>query len=166
MRRVFWVHQPLLVSGTPRWSCPRTGSIGSSIWVLNGRKLYPKSMHRTPNFLVDRHLVVHRKLVLTLGFSTSVPYFSSLARIPIKMLSRIFIRRMATGNQGVVPTNARYQHIQEMQNHMLRDDGLLVWQKNGTKDKLLYFTTVGMCVFGFIPMLSVVGGMSFPKKAD
>ncbi|KAL8611119.1 hypothetical protein ACOMHN_064409 [Nucella lapillus] len=87
-----------------------------------------------------------------------------------KMLSRIFARRFSAAasgqSAGIVPSNARYKKIQELQNVFCRDDGLMVWQKMGTKDKMMYYTTLLITVGGFIPSVGTILMMSFPKKVE
>lgn len=84
------------------------------------------------------------------------------------MASRSFVRgvtMLARGEAGIVPNTARYRKIQELQNTFSCDDGRLVWQKLG-RDKVLYLFTMGVMVCGFVPSLSTLWKMSFPKKAE
>ena len=88
----------------------------------------------------------------------------------------MFVRRLATGCQpvaqpvckpmGIVPNNARYKKIQELQNAFCREDCLLVWQKMGTRDKMMYYFTMTFMTLGFIPSIGVILKMSFPKKEE
>ncbi|XP_076463712.1 cytochrome c oxidase subunit 7A2, mitochondrial-like [Babylonia areolata] len=84
------------------------------------------------------------------------------------MLSRICARRFSAAasgqSSGIVPSTPRYKRIQDLQNAFCRDDGLLVWQKMGTKDKGMYYVTMLATVFGFVPALGTILKMSFPKK--
>ncbi|KAL8608650.1 hypothetical protein ACOMHN_002879 [Nucella lapillus] len=83
------------------------------------------------------------------------------------MSGRMILRRMSTvltkgQPAGIVPNTPRYKKIQELQNLFSRDDGLMVWQKLG-RDKMMYYTTIGLMVCGFVPSLGTIWKMSFPK---
>lgn len=47
-----------------------------------------------------------------------------------------------------------------------REDCLLVWQKMGTRDKMMYYFTMTFMTLGFIPSIGVILKMSFPKKEE
>ena len=47
-----------------------------------------------------------------------------------------------------------------------REDCLLVWQKMGTRDKMMYYFTMTFMTLGFIPAIGVILKMSFPKKEE
>ncbi len=47
-----------------------------------------------------------------------------------------------------------------------RDDGLLVWQKRGFRDNAMFQFTMGLMVFGFIPLTALIYSMAFPEKKD
>ncbi|KAK7490167.1 hypothetical protein BaRGS_00018512 [Batillaria attramentaria] len=81
----------------------------------------------------------------------------------------MLVRRMATaaaGKQpvGVVPSNPRYQKIQQLQNLFCRDDGMLVWQKMGSKDRFGYYFTMLVMIGGFVPAVDVIYRLSFPPS--
>lgn len=65
--------------------------------------------------------------------------------------------------KGIVPANARYQKIQEMQSLFLKQDGLLVWQKLGSRDRLGYYVTLGIMFTGLVFSLGGILRMSFPE---
>ncbi|XP_064622865.1 uncharacterized protein LOC135485064 [Lineus longissimus] len=67
---------------------------------------------------------------------------------------------------GYVPNAEGYKKFQQLQTEMTRDDGLLVWQKRGLRDKLPYATSLGLCIFGMGLAVYNLIQMSFPKKAD
>ncbi|KAK7103919.1 cytochrome c oxidase subunit 7A2-like, mitochondrial [Littorina saxatilis] len=63
---------------------------------------------------------------------------------------------------GVVPNNARYQKIMQMQNFFLKEDGRLVWQKFG-HDRALFYTTVALCFVGSALLGAQLLKMAFPR---
>ncbi|XP_076443068.1 cytochrome c oxidase subunit 7A2-like, mitochondrial [Babylonia areolata] len=71
-----------------------------------------------------------------------------------------------SGKQGVVPSNRRYKKLMEMQNFFLKDDGKLVWQKLGGRDRLGYYSTIGLVMVGTVLSVGVLFRMSFPRKSE
>ncbi|XP_046359186.1 uncharacterized protein LOC124137078 [Haliotis rufescens] len=83
---------------------------------------------------------------------------------------RVFARGLTTSAarcRGTTPGSSQYQKVQEFQNMMCRDDGLLVWQKRGFRDTFGYQVTMGMTLIGLIPTgYLLFYKMSFPTKKD
>lgn len=67
---------------------------------------------------------------------------------------------------GVVPANPRYQRIMQIQNAFLKDDGRLVWQKLGGRDRAGYFVTLGLTLVGSVLTFSLLYKMSFPQQNE
>jgi len=67
---------------------------------------------------------------------------------------------------GYVPNAAGYRKMQELQTEMTRDDGLLVWQKRGLRDRMPYFLSLVLCVAGMGLAVANLWDMSFPKKKE
>lgn len=72
-----------------------------------------------------------------------------------------------TGPQlGKVPLHPRYQSVMALQELFLKNDGMLVWQKRGMRDRLPYAASVAICVIGSIFAFHSLYEMAFPQKSD
>ncbi|KAK6183721.1 hypothetical protein SNE40_011146 [Patella caerulea] len=65
---------------------------------------------------------------------------------------------------GVYPAAEGYKHIQQLQNVFTKEDGLLVWQKRGATDTVMYNISMGIMLLGCIPAALVIYKLSFPQK--
>ncbi|CAI9724014.1 c oxidase subunit 7A-related, mitochondrial [Octopus vulgaris] len=67
-------------------------------------------------------------------------------------------------NSGVVPNTNIYKKVQDLQTQFLRDDGLLVWQKRGTRDRFMYYFSLALMASGGLLSAHILYRMSFGIK--
>merc|ERR1712142_1420067 len=90
----------------------------------------------------------------------------------VQSLQRVFVRGMSlkvapgTATRGSTPNHEAYRKMQDLQNHFLRDDGLLVWQKRGARDRVPYLLSIMACIAGGASALHNLIVMSFPPKIE
>lgn len=90
----------------------------------------------------------------------------------VQGLQRVFSRNLSLrtppggANHGSVPNTDAYKRVQDLQEHFLRDDGLLVWQKRGARDRIPYLASLFICVAGGAACAHSLTTLIFPKKSD
>ncbi|XP_014787575.1 cytochrome c oxidase subunit 7A-related protein, mitochondrial [Octopus bimaculoides] len=67
---------------------------------------------------------------------------------------------------GLVPKTSTYKGVMELQKLFLKEDGLLVWQKRGIRDRSMYIFSVGLCIAGLALCGKTLFTMSFPRKSE
>uniref|UniRef100_A0A0L8GG69 Uncharacterized protein n=1 Tax=Octopus bimaculoides TaxID=37653 RepID=A0A0L8GG69_OCTBM len=65
---------------------------------------------------------------------------------------------------GVYPNTGIYKKVQDLQTLFLRDDGLLVWQKRGTRDRFMYYFSMALMASGGLLSANILYRMSFGLK--
>ncbi|XP_062546139.1 cytochrome c oxidase subunit 7A, mitochondrial [Armigeres subalbatus] len=59
-----------------------------------------------------------------------------------------------------------YKQLKHVQAKFQKPDGKPVFLKGGPVDKVLYYTTMGLCLVGIAGMGKVIFELSFPKKEE
>ncbi|GAB1608646.1 cytochrome c oxidase subunit 7A-related protein, mitochondrial-like [Argonauta hians] len=67
---------------------------------------------------------------------------------------------------GLVPKTPTYKSVMDLQKHFLKNDGLLVWQKLGMRDRSMYLMSMGLVVTGLLLLGNTLVTMSFPRKSE
>ncbi|CAD5119892.1 DgyrCDS8473 [Dimorphilus gyrociliatus] len=103
----------------------------------------------------------------TVAQSEQLIFQTKTVKFPVEHIPKVHqVNGPATGKLGVVPDHPGYKKVMELQQRMSKSDGLLVWQKLGSKDKLSYLAIIGGCALGVAYSVRNLYLMTFPKSAS